>query len=152
MTKRATHVNGGRGAGGSERVLAMLYGGRCSERQHGPTNILLRSEHDPKQSKDDAIRGWPGWFLRQQECGWDQVGCWSWKKRWREVRAAASEQRANRHRLIAVGCRLMAVIGGAPVQAQAALGEGAVWRFEGVTTKYESFKNHQKINEIWSIL
>ena len=50
-TKRATHVNGGRGAGESERVLAMLYEGRCSERQHGPTNFLHRSEHDPERQR-----------------------------------------------------------------------------------------------------
>ena len=31
-------------SGESERVLAKKYGGRCSERQHGPTNFLLRSE------------------------------------------------------------------------------------------------------------
>ena len=32
------------------------------------------------------------------------------------------------------------------------MGKGAVTAFEGVTTGYESIKNHQKINEIWSIL
>jgi len=50
------------------------------------------------------------------------------KKRWREVGAAASEQRANRHRLIAVGLRLMAVIGGATAKEQAALAKGRLLR------------------------
>ena len=39
----------------------------------------------------------------QRLIGWDQVMMLKLKKRWREVGAAASEQRANRHRLIAVG-------------------------------------------------
>ena len=61
-------------------------------------------------------------------------------------------QRANRHRLIAVSWRLIVVTGGAPPEAQAALGEGAVTAFKGVITKYESVKNYQKINEIWFFL
>jgi len=31
--------------------LAMLYEGRCSERQHGPTNFIHRSEHDPERKR-----------------------------------------------------------------------------------------------------
>ena len=45
----------------------------------------------------------------------------------------------------------MAVIGGATIGASG-VGEGVVPAFEGVTTKYESVKNHQKINEIWFFL
>ena len=73
------------------------------------------------------------------------------KKRWREVGAAASEQRANRHRLIAVCWWLIAVIGGATIGASG-VGKGTVTALGRVTTGYESVKNHQKINEIWVFL
>ena len=45
----------------------------------------------------------------------------------------------------------MVVIGGATGRSKRR-GQRAVTAFGRVTTKYESVKNHQKINEIWFFL
>ena len=58
-------------SGESERVLAMLYGGRCSERQHGPTNFIHRSEHEPERQRRMMQARVYGMVSATRERGWD---------------------------------------------------------------------------------
>ena len=95
---------------------------------HMARAIPPKRKHDPQRRGGWCVWGRTGWFLRSRNGVGDDVVVLKLKKRWREVGAAASEQRANRHRLIAVGWRLMAVIGGATAKEQAALAKGRLLR------------------------
>ena len=57
-------------------LLATHYGGRCSECQHGPTNPLLRSEHDPQQKRRMMQAREYGWIIAPAMMGlWMMLGC-----------------------------------------------------------------------------